>query len=69
MAVAATAPESGEELEEAVAALKVQTKWQQPKKKTAKDSKGKDTVCYVHKKYGDQTWKCAAPSTCRWSEN
>ena len=67
--VAAAVPESNEQLEEAVAALNVQTKRHQPKKKTTKDNKGKDTVCYVHKKYGDQTWKCAAPTTCTWAEN
>ena len=31
------------------------------------DEKG--TVCYTHKKYGADTWKCAEPTTCTWAEN
>ena len=50
--------EDDEDLEEAVAVLSVQPKRPQPKKKTAMGSKGKGTVCFVHKKYGADTWKC-----------
>ena len=66
MAVAAAAPDSGEELEEVVAALNVQPKRKQPKKKPAKGTKTKGTLCYKHKKFGDQAWQCADPTTCTW---
>ena len=62
-------PEDVEELEEAVAALNVPPKSPQPKKKAAKGGKGKGTICYVHKKYGADSWKCANPTTCMWTEN
>ena len=65
----AAVQEDDENLEEAVAALSVQPKWSQPKKKAAKGGKGKGTVCVVHKKYGAHTWKCAEPTTCTWTEN
>ena len=67
--MAAAVPESDEQLEEAVAVLNVQAKRHQPKKKPAKDNKAKDKLCYNHKKFGDQAWKCAAPTTCTWAEN
>ena len=65
----AAVQEDDEELEEAVAVLSVQSKRPQPKKKAAKGGKGKSTVCFVHKKYGADTWKCADPTTCTWTEN
>ena len=58
--VAAAVP--GEELAEAV--LNVQ-----PKCPQHKGGKGQGKLCHVHKKYGDQTWKCADPRTCTWSGN
>ena len=67
--VAAVVPEDTEELEEAVAALNVQPKHPQPKKKAAKGGKSQGKLCYSHQKYGDQTWKCADPRTCTWSGN
>ena len=67
--VVAAVQEDDENLEEAVAALSVQPKRPQPKKKAAKGGKGKGTVCYTHKKYGADTWKCAEPTTCTWAEN
>jgi len=60
------APDSGEELEEAVAALNVQAKRNQPKKKPAKGNKAKEKLCYKHKKFGNQAWECADPATCSW---
>ena len=65
----AAVQEEDENLEEAVAAISVQPKWPQPKKKAAKGGKGKGTVCYTHKKYGANTWECAEPTTCTWAEN
>ena len=65
----AAVQEEDENLEEAVAALSVQPKRPQPKKKAAKGGKGKGTVCFVHKKYGADTWKCTEPTTCTWTEN
>ena len=56
--VAAAVPEDNDELEEAVAVLNMQPKLHQPKKKASKPGK-----------FGDQTWKCASPSTCTWSGN
>ena len=52
-----------------MAALSVQPKWPQPKKKAAKGGKGKGTMCFVNKKYDANTWKCAEPTTCTWTEN
>ena len=66
---AAVVQEDEEELEEAVAALNVQPKRPQPKKKAPKGNKGKGAICYVHKKYGADAWKCADPTTCTWTEN
>jgi len=66
MAVAAAAPDSGEELEEALAALNVQAKRKQPKKKPAKGNKAKGNLCYKHKKFGDQAYQCADSATCSW---
>ena len=65
----AAVQEDDEDLEEAVAALSVQPKRPQPKKKPTKGGKGKGTVCFVHKKYGADTWKCAEPTICTWTEN
>ena len=65
----AAVQEDDENLEEAVAALSVQPKRSQPKKKATKGGKGKGTVCFVHKKYGADTWKCAEPTTCSLTEN
>ena len=65
----AAVQEEDENMEEAVAALNVQPKRPQPKKKAAKGGKGKGTVCHTHKKYGADTWKCAEPTTCTWAEN
>ena len=48
----AAVQEDDENLEEAVAALSMQPKWPQLKKKAARGGKGKGTVCFVHKKYG-----------------
>jgi len=69
MAVAAAAPDSGEELEEAVAALNVQSKRKQPKKKPPKGNKAKEKakeLCWNHNRFGDRNWKCADPATCTW---
>ena len=52
-----------------MAALSVQPKWPQPKKKAAKGGTGKGTVNFVHKKYGADTWKCSESTTCTWMEN
>ena len=30
---------------------------------------GQGHCCYVHKKYGANSWKCADPTTCKWTEN
>ena len=65
----AAVQEDDKNLEEASAALSVQPKRPQPKKKPTKGGKGKGTVCFVHKKYGADTWKCAEPTTCTWTEN
>ena len=65
----AAVQENDDDLEEAVAVLSVQPKRPQPKKKAAKCGKGKSTVCCVHKRYGVDTWKCADPTTCTWTEN
>ena len=65
----AAVQEEDENLEEAVAALSVQPKQPQPKKKAAKGGKGKGTVRYTHKKYGADAWKCTEPTTCTWAEN
>ena len=65
--MAAAVPDDGEEL--AVAALNVQPKRPQHKKTAAKGGKGQGKLCHVHKKYGDQTWKCADSNTCTWSGN
>ena len=65
----AAVQEDDKNLEEAVAALSVQPKRPQPKKKAATGGKGKGTVCFVHKKYGANTWKWAEPTTCTWTEN
>ena len=65
----AAVQEDDENLEEAVAVLSVQPKWPQPKKKAAKGGKGKGTMCFVHKKYRPDTWKCTEPTTCTWTEN
>ena len=62
--MAAAVPDDGEELAEAV--LNVQPKRPQHKKTAGK---GQGKLCHVHKKYGDQTWKCADPCTCTWSGN
>ena len=67
--VAAAVEEDVEEIEEVVAALNVQPKCPQPKKKAAKGCKSQGKLCYSHQKYGDQTWKCADPRTCTWSGN
>ena len=69
MAVTAAAPDSGEELEEAVAALNVQSKRKQPKKKPPKGNKAKEKakeLCWNHNRFGDRAWKCADPATCAW---
>ena len=63
--VVAAVQEDDKDLEEAVAALSLQPKRPQPKKKNAK---GKGTACFVHKKYGADTWKCAEPTTCTGME-
>ena len=65
--MAAAVPDNGEELAEA--ALNVQPKHPQHKKPAAKGGKGQGKLCHVHKKYGDQMWKCADPRTCTWSGN
>ena len=65
----AAVQEDVEEIEEAVAALNVQPKRPQPKKKAAKGGKSQGKLCYSRQKYGDQTWKCADPRTCTWSGN
>ena len=65
----AAVQEEDENLEEAVVALSVQPKRPQPKKKAAKGGKGKGTMCFIHKKYGADAWKCAEPTTCTWAEN
>ena len=65
--VAAAVPYDGKGL--AVAALNVQPKHPQHKKNAAKGGEGQGKLCHVHKKYEDQTWKCADPRTCTWSEN
>ena len=65
----AAVQEDDKDLAEAVTALSVQPKRPQPKKKTAKGGKGKGTVCFVHKKYGADTWKCTEPTTCTWTDN
>ena len=65
----AAVQEDDENLEEAVAALNMQPKQSHPKKKAAMGGKTKGTVCFVHKKYGTDTWKCAEPTTCTWTEN
>ena len=52
-----------------MAALNVQPKRPQHKKNADKGGKGQGKLCHVHKKYGDQTWKCADPRTCTWSGN
>ena len=62
--VAAAVPDDSEELAEAVAALNVQPKRPQHKKAAAKGGKSQGKLCHVHKKYGDQRWKCANPCTC-----
>ena len=67
--VVAAVQEDDENLKEPVAALSVQPKWPQPKKKAAKGGKGKGTMCFVNKKYDANTWKCAEPTTCTWTEN
>ena len=67
--VAAAVQEDVEELHEAVAALNVQPKHTQPKKKAAKGSKSQRKLCHSNQKYGDQTWKCADPRSCTWSGN
>ena len=67
--VVAAVPEDTEELEEAVAALNLQPKCPQPKKKAAKGVKSQGKLCHSHQKYGDQTWKCVDPCTCPWSGN
>ena len=67
--VVAAVQEDDENLEEAVAALSVQPNRPQPKKKAAKNGKGKGTVCFGHRKYGADTWKCTEPTTCTWTEN
>ena len=46
--VAAVVPEDTEELEEAVAALNVQPKHPQPKKKAAKGGKSQGKLCHSH---------------------
>ena len=65
----AAVQQDDEDLEEAVAALSVQPKRTQPRRKAAKGGKGKGTVCFSHKKYGADCWKCAEPTTCTWTEN
>ena len=65
----AAVQEDDEDLEEAVAALSMQPKQPQPKKKAAKGGKGRGTVCYMHKKYGADAWKCADTTTCTWTDN
>ena len=65
----AAVQENDDDLEEAVAVLSVQPKRAQPKKKAAKCGKDESTVCFVHKRYGADTWKCADPTTCTWTEN
>ena len=65
----AAVQQDNEDLEEAVAALSVQPKRSQPRRKAAKGSKGKGTVCFLHKKYGADCWRCAEPTTCTWTEN
>ena len=67
--VAAAVQEDVEEIEEAVAALNVQPKRPQPKKKAAKGGKSQGKLCHSHQKYGDQIWKCSDPRTCTWSGN
>ena len=67
--VAAAVPEDNDELEEAVAVLNMQPKLHQPKKKASKPGKLTGKLCPSHQKFGDQTWKCASPSTCTWSGN
>ena len=67
--VAAAVPDNREELAEAVAAINVQPKHPQHKKTATKGGKGQGNLFHVHKKYGDQTWKCANPRTCTWSGN
>ena len=67
--VLAVVPEDGDELEEAVAVLNMQLKLHQPKKKASKPGKLTGKLCPSHQKFGDQTWKCASPSTCMWSGN
>ena len=66
--MAAAVPDNGEELAEAVAALNVQPKHPQHKKTAAKGGKGQGKLCHVHKKYGDQTLKCADPPPARGRE-
>ena len=64
--VAAVVPEDGNELKEAVAALNVQPKRpQHKKKKAAKPGKPPRKLCCSHKKYRDQTWKCVDPTPAR----
>ena len=67
--VATAVQEDVEELEEAVAALNVQPKPPQSKKKAAKGSKSHGKLCHSHQKYGDHRWKCADPHNCTCSGN
>ena len=59
----AAVQEDDNDLEEVVAALSMQPKRPQPKKKA---TKGKSTVCFVHKKYGDDTWKAQVWGCMDW---
>ena len=63
--VAAAVPDGGKELAEAVAALNVQPKGPQHKKSAAKGGKSQGKLCHIHKKYGDNTWKCMDPVPAR----
>ena len=58
--VAAAVPEDSDKLEEVVAALNVQPKQPQHKKKKA--AKPPSKLCRIHEKFRDQTWKCADPA-------
>ena len=52
-----------------MAKLDVQPKCPQHKKSAPKGVKSQGKLCYAHKKYRNQTWKCADPLTCTWSRN